>query len=193
MNGAVIALNTPYLERHGGAIWWIWWGEKTRFLSKENECQQTRFQIFGFVHFYLYFGSHVKTNFAKHWCFWIQNSTDNSRQTIFSVKMQSTRKTNRISQFHECLENTTKCFLKTTMDFVIGIGSKEPKHRFSWGLILDILQLRSILYPLSQQKVWWISQLRRLESSSPGSSFPAEICCLISILIIYSDASESMS
>ena len=100
---------------------------------------------------------------------------------------------NRISQFHECLENTTKCFLKTTMDFVIGIGSKEPKHRFSWGLILDKLQLRSILYPLSQQKVWWISQLRRLESSSPGSSFPAEICCLISILIIYSDASESMS
>ena len=54
---------------------------------------------------------------------------------------------------HECLENTTKCFLKTTMDFVIGIGSKEPKHRFSWGLILDKLQLRSILYPLSQQKV----------------------------------------
>ena len=54
---------------------------------------------------------------------------------------------------HECLENTTKCFLKTTMDFVIGIGSKEPNHRFSWGLILDKLQLRSILYPLSQQKV----------------------------------------
>ena len=100
-----------------------------------------------------FFVNHVKTNFAKHWCFWIQNSTDNSRQTIFSVKMQSTRKTNRISQFHECLENTTKCFLKTTMDFVIGIGSKEPKHRFSWGLILDKLQLRSILYPLSQQKV----------------------------------------
>ena len=86
---------------------------------------------------------------------------------------------------HECLENTTKCFLKTTMDFVIGIGSKEPKHRFSWGLILDKLQLRSILYPLSQQKVSWISHIRRLESSSTGSSFPAEMYAVLFQFSLY--------
>ena len=69
----------------------------------------------------------------------------------FQLKCKVRERLIGFHNFMSALKTQLNVFLRPQWTSLLGLGPKN--QRFSWGLILDKLQLRSILYPLSQQKV----------------------------------------